>query len=569
MTLFWRLENLLWWFGLAALLWFLVTFAVQPVIAVFASALFGDGHFAAFDTARQLAASGRVRAAIWNTLWMTVASTVTVTIIGVFQVAVLEYFHVRGRALLKIGFATPLVFGSVIAAAGYSFTYGPGGSVTSILILLFPGLDPKWFSGGFAVLVFHTLLLTMFHFLFLRAAMRRVDYSTIEAARSLGASELTILLRVVLPVILPTLLAVTLLTVYQSVGSFAGPTILGGRDFHMLSQMILTLQSLRRADMAALLTLLLGVVLTALILMSAYAEKRGTYVGGSKIPTPIQLKRVTNPFWNAVLHVAAYGLFILYIVPPFMVVLFSFAPASSIGIDAFPSTLTMKNYIAVLTDTSAFGPFWNSMRMGLIAVAIGLAVTLFASPIMTRGRGWGPQLLDLVFAVAWAVPPIFIAIGLINAFDLPNPTVGGAVLLGSFIILPLGYAVWVMPLMARFLRAAFAGLDPNHDDAARSLGASGFYRFRRVTFPMVAPTAILVSAITFNDIMSEYALSALLYNVNNRPLAIAIVDGERSPDPEQAAITLVYITLIMVISFVVVLSAERIGLGKGPETNRL
>ena len=86
---------------------------------------------------------------------------------------------------------------------------------------------------------------------------------------------------------------------------------------------------------------------------------------------------------------------------------------------------------------------------------------------------------------------------------------------------------------------------------------------------MVAPTAILVSAITFNDIMSEYALSALLYNVNNRPLAIVIVDGERSPDPEQAAVTLVYIPLIMAISFAVVLSAERVGLGKGPETNRL
>ena len=49
----------------------------------------------------------------------------------------------------------------------------------------------------------------------------------------------------------------------------------------------------------------------------------------------------------------------------------------------------------------------------------------------------------------------------------------------------------------------------------------------------------------------------------------AIVEGALSSDPEQDAISLVYVTLIMAFSLAVILLAERIGLGKGPEINRI
>ncbi|MFW8589126.1 ABC transporter permease subunit [Rhizobium beringeri] len=118
----------------------------------------------------------------------------------------------------------------------------------------------------------------------------------------MGASEYTILRRVVLPAILPTLLAVTLLTLYTAISSFAAPQVLGGRDFHMLSQMVLTLNSLRRPDMAALLALMMGLCLMGLILLSQYYEARGSDVGGAKATASIQLRKIRSPIGNAVLH---------------------------------------------------------------------------------------------------------------------------------------------------------------------------------------------------------------------------------------------------------------------------
>ncbi len=207
--------------------------------------------------------------------------------------------------------------------------------------------------------------------------------------------------------------------------------------------------------------------------------------------------------------------------------------------------------------------------MSAAAVLVGLGITLFSVPFILRHHNWATRFLELGFFLLWIVPNILLAIGLILAFDEPNPLSGGAVLLGDFWILPIGYTVLILPLMVRFLRAAFSGIDPAYDEAGRSMGAPALYRFRRLTLPWVMPTAILVGGMTFNDLMTEYSLSAFLYNVNNRPLPVAIVDGALSPDPEQKALNLVYATLILVFSLTVILLAERIGLGHVPGSSPL
>lgn len=563
------LERVAYWLAVVALCWGLLAFLIWPILSALHTAFVRDGALAIGEVTRELAASRRVRLAVWNTAWMTAATTVTVAIVGVFQVVVLEYLHVRGRAILKVAFAIPLVFGSVVAAAGYSFTYGPTGVVTIGLRQVFPGMPADWFVGWFGVLFIHTFLMTSFYYLFLRAAMRRVDYATIEAARSLGAGEWTILRRVVLPVVAPTFFAVVILTVFVAITSFAAPRILGGRDFFMLTEVILTLNSLRRPDMAALLALLMGLVLMGLIVLFQSVEARSVRIGGSRTPAPIQLRRVRSPGWNIVLHAACALLALVYVLPVGLIVLFSFAPSASIGVETLPSSLSLQTYIRVFTDGTAFAPFWASARMALIAVAAGLAVTLFAVPVMLAVRNLWTRALDLVFFLPWVLPSVLLAVGLIAAFDTPNWLIGGRVLLGSFWLLPIGYTVVVLPLMVRFLRAAFIGIDPDYDLAARSLGAAALYRFRRVTLPLVVPTAILVAGMAFNDLMTEYPLSAFLYNVNNTPLPIAIVEGAMSPDPEQKALNLVYSVLIMGFSLAVILFAERIGLGAGPRTNKL
>ena len=72
---------------------------------------------------------------------------------------------------------------------------------------------------------------------------------------------------------------------------------------------------------------------------------------------------------------------------------------------------------------------------------------------------------------------------------------------------------------------------------------------------------------SINGLLSEYSMSAFLFNVNNKPLSIALFEGARSSNPEQAAINLVYMTLIMGFSYVIISLADRYGLGSGKQSN--
>ena len=556
-----RFQTTLYYFGIAVVLWVAVSFVYTPIYAVLTKAFVSDGTVS-FAAGAELAGSKRVISAISNTLIVTVLSIITVNIVGIFQVAALEYVSVKGRRILKVAYAMPLVFVSVVAATGYNFTYGQTGVLTRAIQLVYPALPNDWFSGLFAVVFAHTFLLTSFHYLFLRAAFRRVDYSVIEAARSLGASNLRAFVSVVLPLLLPTIFATSLLVAYKSLGSFAIPAVLGGRRFDMVAELILTLNGLRRPDMAAMLSIALGLAVIICILVMQRIEKKGSYSGGSKTPVPIQRIELSNPVVKVVVHTFAYLVALLQLLPVALVLLFSFAPAKSIISEIIPSSLSLTNYIAVFSGGEAFTPLKNSLLMGASAVVIGLVVSLFVVILANKYKNKLTTGLDLTFMLPWILPAPFIAIGLITAFATPNLLMGNQTLLGSYWILPIGYAIVVIPLMIRFLRAAFYSLDPYQLEAAQALGASPFYRFTRVTLPAIMPVIILVAGMNINTILSEYSMSAFLFNVNNKPLSIALFEGSRSTNPEQAAINLVYMTLIMVFSYFIISIADRYGLGR-------
>jgi iron(III) transport system permease protein len=117
----------------------------------------------------------------------------------------------------------------------------------------------------------------------------------------------------------------------------------------------------------------------------------------------------------------------------------------------------------------------------------------------------------------------------------------------------------VIPLMVRMLGAALAGIDTNINDAGRSLGAAPFYRFRRLTAPLLAPVIALVAAMSFNDLLSEYTLSVFLYNINNTPLGVALQNAARADGPDQIAISMVYVVLLLSFSLIVILAVDRLG----------
>lgn len=122
---------------------------------------------------------------------------------------------------------TTLIYAGVALVTGYLFLYDRDGIITTMLVNAFPGLNPNWFSGFNAVLFTMTFACTSNHALFLRNAIRGIDYNTVEAARNLGAKPFKVLWKVVFPTLIPTMFSLTVMTFITGLCAMSAPTLLG------------------------------------------------------------------------------------------------------------------------------------------------------------------------------------------------------------------------------------------------------------------------------------------------------------------------------------------------------
>ena len=539
-----------------AIAWFLVTFLIVPVLSTVKTTFFTDGAFS-MQSVQKLLSSERVKRSLSNTYKMAFWSFVTVTINGVFQVLVTEYFDIKGSKLLELAFMTPLLYGGISLVTGYNYVYASNGVVTKLLASWIPGMNVNWFTGFTGVLVVHTFAMTTSHILFVKTAFKDIDYSTIEAARSLGCSSIQTFFKVALPVVKPAMFSASILLILSALNSFAAPSMLGGKSFYMINSMILTLNGLRSYDLSALLSLILAVTCIVLLLIMNWLEKRSAYLSVSKVSTRLRKTKIRNPVVNVLVHAASYILSLLYLLPIGVIVLYSFGDSKSISTASFPRSFSLDNYIRVFSTGTTIKPFLNSVKLSLIAVAIVLFISVASSLAIKKHPGKLTKLLELTLLIPWMLPATMLAVGMITAFSTPNLLTFGKVLLGGFWLLPIAYTVCKIPSSMRLVRASLYAINDSHEQAAHSLGAGALYTFRRVVLPAIIPTVASVGAITFNSLLSEYTVSALLYNVSNVPLGIVLRTPDMNVDPNSEANMLVYIVVLMAISAVTLILTRK------------
>ena len=538
-----------------ALSWFFVTFVYSPNISIVGNVVGAeDGIGALVD---RLLGSTRVVNGIRETLIVAAISLVTVNVVGITQVFLLEGLHLRGKRFLTAAYALPLVFGSVSLVTGYTLVYGRSGLLTEALQSIHPGLDDGWFTGRWAVIFVHTFALTNFHFLFLRPAIRRVDFSLVEAARSLGMSPVRAMVSVVLPALRPMLITTTLMVLIISGSSFAAPHILGGGGFTMVGPLVQTLNNVGRPDLAALLALGLGVVTAALMIPALRSERRFAAAAASKVPVPFEPMRLKRRSSRIVAHVVAYTLAVINLLPFAASVLLSLSPIEDIRSNRISTSPTLVHFRRVLTEPDILEPLRNSLTLSLMAVTAAIVIGTVSALVIHRRRGLVGDLIQVSVFLPYFLPGILIAIGFLLAFGSPAPLLGGRVLVGSYVILPLAYIVSLLPLIVRLVGAGLAGIDPTLGDAGRSLGAGPLRVSTAITLPLLAPVLLQASAISFNSTFDEYTLSVMLYNVNNRPVGVVLGTLAGSRDPETAGITSAYIIVNTLVTLVVILAADR------------
>ena len=533
------------------LIWFIAALLVVPNISTVTNVVWQNGEFT-LRAIERMRNAPRAMQALRNSFILAPILSITVGFVGVTLVLITDYFKIFGAKILRLGYMTTLIYSGIILVSGYVFLYGQNGFITNFLVQIFPNLEQDWFSGFWAVFFVMTFAATGNHMIFIRNALRNVDYQTIEAARNMGASPLTILWRVVLPVLLPSLTAVTVFTFLGGLSAIAAPLLVGGSEFRAITPLILQLSRLQGSrDIAALLAIILGASSILLIGVLSWLEKRGHYLSVSKVKTDLVKQKIRNPVINVLAHIYAYVLFLIYIAPVIMIVLFSFTDAHTIAQREFSlSALTIDNYVMVLTQN--FSPLFTSAFYSLLAASGVAILMLLVCRLITKHKSKLSTAIEYAFMIPWLLPTVLIALGLVSTFNRPQWFMFNQPLTNTTWIMVLGYIIICIPFTLRMTRASFFSIDNTLEDAAKNLGAKPLYAFIRVIMPVILPSVLAVFALNFNSLLAEFDMSIFMHNPLAVPLGVEInnlttADG----GGDGAALVFVYSVIMMTISAIV------------------
>lgn len=536
------------------LTWFIVSFILYPNINLVIKTFYSNGRFST-ETFDKLVSSEKAVRSLKNSFLLATSLSITINILGVFTVLVTEFFDIRGSKFLKIAYMSTLVYGGLILAAGYRLVYGETGIITSFLLKFIPNMSPQWFIGFGAVLFTMTFAGTSNHLIFLTNAIRGIDYQVIEAAQNMGAKNTTIVTKVLLPMLKPTLYALTILVFLSGLGATAVPLMIGGTEFQTINPMIIILaQSTYSRDIAMLLSIILGLSTIILLTYMNMIERKGNYISISKAKTLLKKQNINNPVVNLVVHILAYLVAFIYILPMLIVIVFSFMPTVNIISGKLNLlSFTLEHYKKLFVDVNSFKPYIVSFIYSGLATLSVIIIALVISRITHKKNTKISRFFEYSALIPWLLPGTLIALGLTMTYNTPKLLIFKQVLLGTPIIMIIAYIVVQIPFAFRMIRAAFFSVDSELEEAAKSMGATTFYTFIRVILPILLPTALAVGALIFNALLSDYNLSVFLYHPLLQPLGIAIYKNTISEvDLDARAMVYVYsVTMMIISSFVI------------------
>ena len=490
---------------------------------------------------------------VWNSLKLAICLVVTVNVVGVSIVLLTEYFDIKGANILRLGYMTTMIYSGVALVTGYLFLYASDGILTTALVNAFPSFDPNWFSGFNAVLFTMTFACTSNHALFLRNAIRGIDYNTVEAARNLGAKPFKVLMKVVFPTLIPTLFSLTVMTFITGLCAMSAPTLLG---YDSINPEIVRLAGSSVADeafpqaRAALLSIILAMFTIILLTTLSSYERKGHYLSVSKTKAKLVKQKIQNPVMNVIAHIYAYVLFLIYMTPVVMIVLFSFQNYPAIRAKSLDmNQWTLINFFGqqdyeFLTNRgklktrvgSISGLFANADTVGgirlsfvlsAIAAALACVIVVVAVNYIFKNKGKKRStVLEYSLLFPWLLPTILICYSYRTYFNSDsvwyvfNNNLYWKENVRFLIV--MAYTVVKLPFALRMIKAAFYAIDEELEDAARNLGASPLVTFLRVKLPIVLPSVLAVFALNFNALFTEYDMSATFHSSYGKSYAMVI-----------------------------------------------
>lgn len=469
-----------------------------------------------------------------NSALLVTAVTAASVLVGV----PLAYLTVRTDLPFKkfwtVAVSLPLVIPSYIGAFAFVSAFGPRGAFQRLLAPLGVESLPQIYGFVGASLVL-TLYTYPYVYITTRAALKSMDTTLIDAARTLDHTRWEAFKRVTAPQIRPAVAAGALLVALYALSDFGTPAIM---RFDAFTRVIYVEFNSFNRNLASLLSLqLVGVTFLILALESRVRGDQPLHSGrqGGRTSDVARLGLWKLPALGFCATISGLALAV-----PIGILLtwFGRGTAATGGALGFDLAFVL-NSVGVSTAAA------------VVATLAGLPVAFLAA----RHRSTLSDVFERATYVGYAVPGVVLGLALVYVGT--QLEIGGEVpLYQTIYLLVFAYIVRFLPQAVGSMRASFLRVNPALPEAARTLGRTSAGAFREVTMPLIAPGVVGGAALVFLTTMKELPATLLLSPPGFKTLVTQVWAAYEQGYFGQAAVPALILLFVSGLSMLVILSQE-------------
>ncbi len=200
-------------------------------------------------------------------------------------------------------------------------------------------------------------------------------------------------------------------------------------------------------------------------------------------------------------------------------------------------------------------PLWLSLKVAVIATAISFAAGLALAYVLARYRFRGRNVLDSVITLPIVLPPTVLGYYLLVLLGRSTPlgrafeSIFGFPLVFTWQAAVIAATFHSIPLLVKSARAALESVDRNVENAARTLGASEWRIFFRVTLPMARRSILAATIFAFARALGDFGVTIMIAgNIpgKTQTMAVAIYDAVESGNMMVANVMVLVISAVAI-----------------------
>lgn len=542
------------------LLLLFVAFLVWPLFGLLKQSVFNSaGEFSLANFHRFFTyVDGYYLKPIWNSIKVTVCSTLVSLILGIPIAYFYSFYRIRGAKLIFVLSILCSMSAPFIGAYSWILLLGRSGVITKFLEGLL-GVAVGNIYGFKGILLVQSLKFFPLVFIYMNGAFKNIDNTLMEASANMGCTGVRRLIKVVLALSMPTILAAALMVFMQAFADFGTPMVMGEgyQTFPVMIYNAYLGEGGVDKNFAASLAVV-AIIITAIIFL---IQKWGTnkFKFSMNALHPVEKKKAKG-IGGVLMHIYCYLLVAVAFLPQMYIIYLSFCEfkGSIPQVDANGRQIYGFGNYAAAAKKLLGRSIKNTAVMGIIALAVIIVIAVLIAYLVVRRSNVLNNTIDTISMLPYIMPGAVVGLGLLMAFG-SKPLA----LTGTFAIMVISFVIRRLPYTIRSATATLMQIAPSIEEAAISLGASKAKTFVKITVPMMANGILSGAILSWVAIVTEMSSSIILYSNKSITLTmstyLAILRGNDGIATAFATI-LTVVTIVSLLLYLKISKSEDVKL---------